>query len=77
MTTVFEEELEVFLHRGRSRQHLFSTGASPQRTPSTCAARTPLLTYEYVYHCSKAEVWGRTFVVKGEDHCTVGALYAR
>jgi hypothetical protein len=45
-------------------------------------------TYEYVYHYGKAEVLGRTFVVKGqsissaylcagEDHCMVGALYAR
>ena len=45
-------------------------------------------TYEYVYHYGKAEVLGRTFVVKGqsissaylcagEDHCMAGALYAR
>jgi hypothetical protein len=44
-------------------------------------------TYEYVYY-GKAEVLGRTFVVKGqsissaylcagEDHCMAGALYAR
>jgi hypothetical protein len=45
-------------------------------------------TYEYVYHYGKAEVLGRTFVVKGqsissaylcagEEHCMAGALYAR
>jgi len=45
-------------------------------------------TYEYVYHYGKAELLGRTFVVKGrsissaylcagEDHCMAGALYAR
>jgi hypothetical protein len=45
-------------------------------------------TYEYVYHYGKAEVLGRTFVVKGqsissaylcagEDHCMTGAFYAR
>jgi hypothetical protein len=45
-------------------------------------------TYDYTYHYGKAEVMGRTFVVKGqsissvylcagEDHCMVGALYAR
>ncbi len=45
-------------------------------------------TYEYVYHYGKAEVLGRTFVVKGqsissaylcagEDHCMAGALYPR
>jgi hypothetical protein len=44
--------------------------------------------YEYVYHYGKAEVLGRTFVVKGqsissaylcagEEHCVAGALYAR
>jgi hypothetical protein len=45
-------------------------------------------TYEYVYHYGKAEVLGRTFVVKsqsissaylcaGEDHCMAGTLCAR
>jgi hypothetical protein len=45
-------------------------------------------TYEYVWHYGKAEVLGRTFVVKGqsissaylfagEDHCMAGALYTR
>jgi hypothetical protein len=45
-------------------------------------------TYEYLYHYGKAEVLGRTFVVRGqsissaylcagEDHCMPRALYAR
>jgi hypothetical protein len=45
-------------------------------------------TYEYVYHYGKAEVLGRTFVVKGqaissvylcagEDHCMAGTFYTR
>jgi hypothetical protein len=45
-------------------------------------------TFEYVFYYGKADVLGRTFVVKGrsissaylcagEDHCMAGALYAR